>query len=549
MEFGVQGNFTQSNYVQLLRALNDSALSGQLTIQSGRFERVLMAVDGAIVGYHSNLPEDSLSSTLIKKKLLTKKAAAWHKEHLSEGKTLAETLLDSGMLEGDDLVDHYRYRALRGIASPLSLKTGNWRFVSMPWISREVISESVSPSIPIFKPLWDGVKKNLATADLMRMVPVKPQQRFKVLAPGFISEHLNDLPKAAIQHLLSEETDLETIVELAPSSSEDMLRLIWLLFNYGFLDCGSDFDKFKSLLLNSRPIIRNFEGNSKGEQAEGAEEVLKTEDVDGKRSTRLRRLRNLRRGKSKKNTQTQPEEPKNVLSSSEWVQQEYSNRMNCDYYSFLSLSMDDPYTRIDRQSKVLLKKWRDMDRSGELDEDAKESCKTLMNTLRSVYKTLTTPERRTEYDARMKSGNPLLTMKVYATSPPTALEANPADEPPSNMHDIPRKVLKLIETERYADALPHLKKARFENPSSPEVLTYLGWATWKAEGNARDAKDWLQMAVTFDSGRSDAVGYLAKIAMAEGEHDAAKRYLQRTLQIDPNIGWAKVAFDDLKNKA
>lgn len=545
MDFGVQGNFSQSNYVQLLRALNDSALSGQLTIQSGRFERVLMAVDGAIVGYRSNLPEDSLSATLIKKKLLTKKSASWHKEHLSDEKTLAETLLDSGVLEGEDLVDHYRYRALRGIASPLSLKTGNWRFVSMPWISREVISESVSPSIPIFKPLWDGVKKNLATADLMRMVPVKPQERFKVLAPGFINEHLNDLPSDAIKHLLSEDTDLETIVGMAPSVSEDILRLIWLLYHYGFLDCGSDYEEFKSLLLNSRPLVRKFEGASK--DILEAEDELKAEEDDGKRSTRLRRLRNLRRGKSKK--QAPKEAEAHIPSGSEWIQQEYSDRMNCDYYSFLSLSPEDPYTKIDRQAKVLLKKWRDLDRSGELDEAAKESCKTLMNTLRSVYKTLTTPERRTEYDDRMKSGNPLLTMKVYATSPPTPIEAKPMADPPSVMHDIPPKVFKLIEAERYFDALPHLKKARFENPSSPDILTYLGWATWKAEGNAGDAKDWLQMAVTFDSGRSDAVGYLAKIAMVEGDHDAASRYLQRTLQIDPDIGWAKVALDDLKNKS
>ena len=104
----------------------------------------------------------------------------------------------------------------------------------------------------------------------------------------------------------------------------------------------------------------------------------------------------------------------------------------------------------------------------------------------------------------------------------------------------------LLKAGRYSDALPFLKKLRFDNPSSVEVLTKLGWALWNAERNAEGAREWLQMALTFDPQLMDAIEYLSLIAIEENDLNSAQLYLRRCLQLDSHHPWAKEKLDDVR---
>ena len=119
------------------------------------------------------------------------------------------------------------------------------------------------------------------------------------------------------------------------------------------------------------------------------------------------------------------------------------------------------------------------------------------------------------------------------------------EEAPESNSIIPVAIQGMIEKGRYADALPVLKKLRFDNPSSVEVLTKLGWALWNVERNSEGAREWLQMALTFDPHLMEAVEYLSQIAIEENELEHAQLYLRRCLQLDPTHLWAKDKLEEV----
>ena len=81
----------------------------------------------------------------------------------------------------------------------------------------------------------------------------------------------------------------------------------------------------------------------------------------------------------------------------------------------------------------------------------------------------------------------------------------------------------MLKAGRYSDALPFLKKLRFDNPSSVEVLP-VGMGLWNAERNAEGAREWLQMALTSDPQLMDAIEYLSLIAIEENDLNSAQLY-------------------------
>ena len=95
-----------------------------------------------------------------------------------------------------------------------------------------------------------------------------------------------------------------------------------------------------------------------------------------------------------------------------------------------------------------------------------------------------------------------------------------------------------------------LESARRANPSDPQVLAELGWATWKARkwGSEEDkaAEEYLRLALTFDPKNTRAMEFLARIAIEKGEKDKAQQILKRILKLTKDSEWARTALLSLQ---
>ena len=108
------------------------------------------------------------------------------------------------------------------------------------------------------------------------------------------------------------------------------------------------------------------------------------------------------------------------------------------------------------------------------------------------------------------------------------------------------KARAMMEQGKFREALALLRKARLENPSHPDVLADLGWATWKTRGvgenDPGEAEEYLQLAWTFDSKNARAATFLAKVALESGQDEAAEKWLARVIKLDKSATWAKRAL-------
>jgi tetratricopeptide (TPR) repeat protein len=100
----------------------------------------------------------------------------------------------------------------------------------------------------------------------------------------------------------------------------------------------------------------------------------------------------------------------------------------------------------------------------------------------------------------------------------------------------------LVEEGDYKGALPLLEKARFECPTSPDVLADLAWCTWRTRDfnptAQHEAEEFLRLALSFDGRHLPTLEYQARVALEMEDHDAAVQALKRLLNVEPGHEWA-----------
>ena len=98
----------------------------------------------------------------------------------------------------------------------------------------------------------------------------------------------------------------------------------------------------------------------------------------------------------------------------------------------------------------------------------------------------------------------------------------------------------------FAGALPYLKKARLDDPSSPDIMADLGHTTWQIKGTKNgDAEEFLRLALTFDSQHTLALETLARISVDTNEIELAKKLLKQLVRVADDPSWAKRALANL----
>lgn len=126
---------------------------------------------------------------------------------------------------------------------------------------------------------------------------------------------------------------------------------------------------------------------------------------------------------------------------------------------------------------------------------------------------------------------------VLATSPARAASSEPATDVPGMA-----EATKLIEQEKYADAVPHLKTANTKVPTNADVLNLLGY-THRKLGKFDEAQDYYERALKIDAGHKGALNYLGQLYLETGRPEKAKEMLAR---LDKACFFGCKEFDWLK---
>ena len=143
-----------------------------------------------------------------------------------------------------------------------------------------------------------------------------------------------------------------------------------------------------------------------------------------------------------------------------------------------------------------------------------------------VWRTLTDDHHREEYDKRNAQGRaPKVGDLRGASAAPSPTSSGPAAPPPGpRLAPAHEKARKLMDQGKHKEALSALKEElRVDNPSDPDIMADLGWATWKLQGGKNgDAEEFLRLALTFDDRHLLGLEYLAKVLVDKGDTETAR---------------------------
>lgn len=104
-----------------------------------------------------------------------------------------------------------------------------------------------------------------------------------------------------------------------------------------------------------------------------------------------------------------------------------------------------------------------------------------------------------------------------------------------------------LDKERYAEALPLLRRASESDPDNVEAHTYFGWAKYLASGKTqadfRESEEIIKRALRRNPTNYLPYLYLGKLCSRAGDLDFAKIYFGKALELNPGC---KEAKDELK---
>jgi len=232
------------------------------------------------------------------------------------------------------------------------------------------------------------------------------------------------------------------------------------------------------------------------------------------------------------------------------IRRDYNKRMGRDYYMFLRLESDAPLPHIEKRCRQLAGRWAAAQRSRFMPPEVKELAKELATGIQLVYRTLSDPKRRAEYDRRLAAGQaPTLTpikgassLSGAPTPPAPVQDASPGSRGGPTMIE---RIQHFVQAGEWRLAAGLLKEARVKDPSDPDVLAELGWVTWKLEKDKDAAEEFLQLAVAFDKKHLAATTYLGKVALESDDVDGARKWLEKVLELDRSQRWARRAIRKL----
>jgi len=554
----LSGDHDRSEYVRLVSLLIRGGHDGLLTVSFGKHERQIGFLQGCPVHYASNVAEDDLSRTLVQSKLIPRKRMVWIEKKLGPEESLEDAIIFTGTLEPDVLTGHLDDRLRTTIGSPLRWGTGTWTFQPLVEFDSSTIDARLLPSLDGVKALWQGVLRQVSLEEAFPVVTSEesvPYQAHADLAEWMELLELEGPFSAVAGELKSGRTTTE-LFQSVPDNTGTLPRLLWFLEVGGLVQRQGSAASMAAATLVGRLLM----GLGELEQ-----EPIPEEEVVHEGTIAIAEL--------------------------------HRARMEKDYYTFAGIHPDatDDLARV---GKGVLRDWSLMGADATLPETARQQLAELIRGLGQVLSVLTDPEQREAYDQQMVRGTADVVRVARSATPATLAavleaqegelgngtegiglegaaqredltdeerellemggsvfkkeEAEEEDEdasflkggrkkkdPPTASYASARS---LVEAGDYKGALPLLEKARFECPTSPDVLADLAWCTWRTRDfnptALHEADEFLRLALSFDGRHLPTLEYQARVALELEDHDEAVKALKRLLNVEPGHEWA-----------
>ena len=574
------GTLDLNSYVCVFLALHRLRLCGRLVTENRRGWRRLFVLDGQTVGFASSFPQEQVGRTLLAAGAVPKARIQWFEERLGPDEPIEMALLASGALSPEQLEEHELGRLRQGIAAPLRAATGTWRFEPCPGLLPERIAAELRPRTSSVRDLWDAVKQHVP---LDKVLPEVTDAKLGSLRPGpglqeLLAVLALDPPLSFLAEALGDAITVEELFRQIPDRSGDLLRLVWMLERGGLLlrsdgpgtaeidrelraACArAENPELIQALLDEARARGASTGSARQPEAVSAQRRALVEAVSSSTSR-------SQGGAEDEETTVTPETcdsgsrrssatlsreaaPSAVASRPErggdaaFLVAEHRKRMDRDFYGFLGLKPGSPQAVALRRCELMLERWQDLDEKA-LDDQSRQLRQQLLQGLQVVWHAFSHPDRKDEYDRRLREGHPQRVAEILqaierleplAPVPPTAPTAAIEEDDPSE------QLRRLMARSNWAAAVQVLERMRRENPSSPEVLADLGWCAWKARGRDEssdsDPEDYIALALTFAPRSVKALEYYARMAHERGDQEVLQGRLDRLLAVDKGNAWA-----------
>jgi tetratricopeptide (TPR) repeat protein len=542
------GTHDRETFVRVFLSLFRSRRTGILDIHFGKKSRKLYFLGGEPIAFRSDLPEDDLGRTLVNAGLIAEKQVNWIRQKLTEGEVLEQAIVMSGSLTTSQIAEHKRGRLHANIGSPLLWGSGTWAFEPRPQVRVNQIDPTLRPETGSLAALWAAVGQHVSMDEVFPAV-TDPKAGLVGLDPLcgalFPSLEVSDAFSGVVDAIGPGST-VEDIFRQVPDNTGNLVKLLWFLEAAGLVHregrprdpslnemIQSAFDNWKPA---AAPKTTQKAAAPKTTQKAAAP---KAADSGGSPKKAMPDEAKADAGGAKK---------RRPPLTDDQIRSTHRKRIGRDFYSFLGLPPSSPKPAIDRKCKGLARRWRLPGKQRALSPEINQKVGELLAGVQLVWRTLTNETHRAEYDKRMEQGRAPKVGEIHGGSPPGETGGSAgiaADE--ISMNPAHQRARAHMEQDQYTDALKLLKQARVDDPSSPDIMADIGWATWKIQGAKNgDAEEFLRLALTFDNNHARGLEFLAKVMVDQGNLDVAQTLIVRLSKVAPDSKWAKKALQNLK---
>ena len=552
----LSGDHDRAEYVRLVSLLMRGGHDGLLSIAFGKHERAIGFLQGCPVYFESNVAEDDLSRTLVQSKLIPRKRMVWIEKKLGPGESLEDAVLFTGTLELEVLNGHLVDRLRTTLGSPMRWGTGKWTFQPLAEFDPSTVDSGLLPTLDGAQALWQGVLQQVSVEEAFPVVTSEDGAPYH--AHRDLDEWMETLKlEGDLANITSELKAGRTTTEIfrnIPDTTGTLPRLLWFLEGGGLVQRQGSAASLAAATLVGRLLM----GLGELEQ-----EPIPEEEVVHEGAIAIAAL--------------------------------HRERMEKDFYTFAGIH-PDATEDIGRMGKRVWKEWSRLGADSTLPVTARQQLAELIRGLEQVLMVLTDPEQRDSYDQQLVRGTAKVERVPRSATPETlaavleSQDSNGEDggesesaAPLEDLTDEERELLALggsvfkkdtkeeeededasflkggkdksdpltasyasaralIEEGNYKGALPLLEKARFECPTSPDVLADLAWCTWRTRDfnptAPHEAEEFLRLALSLDGRHLPTLEYQARLALEMEDHDAAFKALQRLLNVHPGHEWA-----------
>lgn len=527
------GKHDRETFVRVFFSLFRNRRTGVLEVTFGKKCRQLYFIGGEPIAFRSDLPEDDLGRTLANAGLIPEKQINWIREKLGEGESLEHAIIMSGALTAAQINEHKQARLLTNIGSPLLWGSGDWQFRPNPRLHVEHIDPGLRPEISANSALWNAVGQHVSMDAVFPQV-TDPKAGLVALDPlcsALFSSLSVEEDFKTLLDVIGNGSSVEDIFRQIPDSTGNLVKLLWFLEAAGLAHReGRPQDSILDQMIEAACSASPAPVASATPAKPAAKATPDTPADDGTKSD------------------DQGERKRRPPLTDDQLRAAHRKRMGRDFYSFLGLPPTAPKHAIDRKCKGLARRWRIPGKQRALEPDVQEKVDHLLAGVQLVWRTLTDDKHRAEYDKRLQQGRaPKVGDLRSASSSPSGKNSGAAQ--PSQEANVPKELQQarqMMDNNNFKEALSVLKKARVDDPSSPDIMADLGWATWKLQGAKNgDAEEFLRLALTFDNNHLRGLEFLARVLVEQNDIDTARVLLQRLTKLSPDSAWAKKALKNL----